>query len=67
MSACRDLADGCVIAEVLSKYLEQDIQLHSFERVTSTQRKRDNWKLLAKVFKVEPGPSVSCCAVSSSL
>lgn len=54
---CRDLADGCILAEILSKYLPKDVQLHAFERATSTQRKKGNWKLLAKIFKVSVSTS----------
>ncbi|KAK9833001.1 hypothetical protein WJX74_004012 [Apatococcus lobatus] len=47
----RDLADGCILAEILSKYLPKDVQLHAFERATSRQRKKANWKLLTKILK----------------
>ena len=51
MPGCRDVADGCVLAEVLSRYIPKDVQLHAFERATSRQRKKVNWKLLTKIFK----------------
>ena len=40
------------MAELLSRYFPDDIQMHSFENVTSIQRKQSNWHLLKKFFKV---------------
>lgn len=48
----RDFANGFLVAEVLSKYFPDDVQMHSFENVTSIERKRSNWHLLKKFFKV---------------
>jgi hypothetical protein len=61
----RDFANGFLVAEILSKYFPQDIQMHSFENVTSQELKMANWRVLEKFFRVRntlpppfpPGPS----------
>uniref|UniRef100_A0A7R9YU19 Calponin-homology (CH) domain-containing protein n=1 Tax=Chlamydomonas euryale TaxID=1486919 RepID=A0A7R9YU19_9CHLO len=47
----RDLCNGFVFAEMLSRYYPGDVQMHSFENVTSNERKKSNWELLTKLFK----------------
>ncbi|KAI8472558.1 MAG: hypothetical protein J3K34DRAFT_375963 [Monoraphidium minutum] len=47
----RDFANGFLFAEVLSRYYPSDIEMHSFENVTSTELKRANWMVLDKLFK----------------
>ncbi|KAL0055443.1 hypothetical protein WJX82_000533 [Trebouxia sp. C0006] len=47
----RDFANGFLVAEVLSKYFPDDVQMHSIENVTSIERKKSNWHLLKKFFK----------------
>ena len=51
-NARRDFANGFLFAEVLSRYYPADVQMHSFENVTSVERKKQNWSLLMKLFKV---------------
>lgn len=48
----RDFSNGFLFAEVLSRYYPGDIEMHSFENVTSVERKRANWVVLEKLFKV---------------
>lgn len=50
--ARRDLANGCVVAEILARYYPQDVSLHSFENVSSLPLKDANWHLLLKLFRV---------------
>lgn len=47
----RDLANGFIVAEILAAHFP-DVPMHSFENVTSMERKRLNWGLLQKEFKV---------------
>lgn len=49
---CRDFANGFLFAEILARYYPADVQMHSFENVASMQRKKQNWSLLEKFFKV---------------
>lgn len=51
MRACRDFANGFLVAELLSCYFPADIQLHSYSNVHSLERKKNNWYLLDKFFK----------------
>ncbi|KAF5825585.1 hypothetical protein DUNSADRAFT_8367 [Dunaliella salina] len=47
----REFANGFLFAEVLSRYFPADVHMHSFENVSSTERKKSNWTLLTKLFK----------------
>ena len=46
---CRDFANGCLVAEILSWYYPQDVQLHSISNGTSVQTRLANWQLIDKV------------------
>ncbi len=54
--ACRDLANGCYIAELLARHFPGDVPLHSFENVTSVQLKDANWYLLRRILQAHPPP-----------
>lgn len=49
---CRDFSNGFLYAEILSRFFPADIQMHSFENVTSLERKKANWVVLERLFKV---------------
>lgn len=51
-NGCREFANGFLFAEVLSRYYPNDVHMHSYENVSSTERKKSNWSLLSKLFKV---------------
>jgi hypothetical protein len=40
---CRDLANGFLVAEILTRYYPTGLSSHSFENGVSSQSKRDNW------------------------
>lgn len=51
-AALRDLANGFLVAEVLSKYFPAEVAMHSFQNVTGSELKKASWKLLDKFLKV---------------
>lgn len=62
---CRDFSNGFLFAEILCRYYPADVQMHSFENVTSIERKRANWVVLERLFKVcrclNVLAGLSCC------
>jgi CH-like domain in sperm protein len=57
----RDFANGFLFAEILSRYFPMDVAMHSFENVTSSERKRANWALLERLIKVQRYKVPFCC------
>eukprot|EP00983_Pelagomonas_calceolata_P057419 1145053-Pelagomonas_calceolata.AAC.1 len=43
-----DVANGFLVAEILSRYFPQDINMHGFANATSSHYKRDNWNQVIK-------------------
>ena len=48
----RDFSNGFLFAELFAKFFPSDVSLHSYNTGSSLARKKDNWRLLQKVFKV---------------
>lgn len=44
----RDLANGFIIAEVLSRYYPKDIKVYQFYNGLNLAKKQDNWERIAK-------------------
>ncbi|EFC46503.1 hypothetical protein NAEGRDRAFT_65518 [Naegleria gruberi] len=47
----RDFSNGFLIAEIISRYFSQEVEMHSFDIGVGVKAKMDNWQLLEKFFR----------------
>ena len=47
----RDLANGWLYAEILSRYYPEDIEMYQFDNGFKLDKKRNNWEHMQKFFK----------------
>lgn len=59
-SNTRDFANGFLFAEIISRYYPSDIAMHAFDNVASVERKKKNWALLERFFKVRQEQEQTC-------
>ncbi|KAJ3114411.1 spermatogenesis-associated protein 4 [Phlyctochytrium bullatum] len=49
-NAKRDLANGFLIAEILSRYYPETVQMHAYDTGSGPAAKKNNWELLERCF-----------------
>src|SRR5689334_4674125 len=47
----KDLSNGFLVAEIISRYYPGQIQMHSFDNSQKKERRQNNWFLLDKTFQ----------------
>jgi hypothetical protein len=45
----RDLANGFIVAEILSRYYPKEVSIYTYDNGNNHARRRDNWEQIAKV------------------
>ncbi|KAJ0397530.1 hypothetical protein P43SY_003391 [Pythium insidiosum] len=50
----RDFANGFLVAEIMSRYYDRDVSMHSYDNGIGVKVKKDNWEQLLKVFHRVP-------------
>jgi len=47
----RDFTNGFLVAEILSRYFPEQVQLHSFDNGLAQTKRKDNWRQLLVLFR----------------
>lgn len=50
----RDFSNGYLVAEIVSRYHEKEVSMHSFDNGIGLKVKKDNWDQLTKLFQRVP-------------
>ena len=47
----RDMANGFIVAEVLSRYFPKEVNIFSFDNGLRKEKRRDNWEQISKLLQ----------------